>query len=96
MMLACRAGLSEAVREARAIWVEARDAVRGAADSAPLAHDFMELTGKVLFLAVWARIGFRVSAAPEPERYARVAAFVTRRVPHDIRAAHGRLLAEAG
>jgi DNA-binding IclR family transcriptional regulator len=69
--------------------------LRKAPDTSAAAHDFMDLTGQVLFLAVWARIGAMCNAAPEPERYRRVAAFVARRAPHGIRAAFGRLLAEA-
>jgi len=87
---------SDAVREAGDLWVQARDMVREAADTAPLAHDFMDLTGQVLFLAVWARIGAKADSAPDPERYARVAAHVARRAPHGVRAAFGRLLAEVG
>ncbi|GAB4350386.1 MAG: acyl-CoA dehydrogenase C-terminal domain-containing protein [Oricola sp.] len=87
---------SQAVREAAQLWVRARDEVRAAGDTSVLAHDFMQLTGQVLFLAVWARIGMMSGAAPEPERYARVAAFVARRTPHDVWAAYGRLMAEAG
>lgn len=86
---------SEAVAEARGQWIEARETVRTAQDASPLAHDFMQLTGLVLFLAVWARIGAAHETAPEPERYARVATFVARHIPHEIRAAHGRLMAEA-
>lgn len=86
---------SPGVREAAELWAQACDTVRGAEDAAVLAHDFMQLTGLVLFLAVWARIGALSEASPEPERYARVAGFVARRTPHDIRAAHGRLMAEA-
>jgi alkylation response protein AidB-like acyl-CoA dehydrogenase len=86
---------SEAVREAGALWAQARDMLRKAPDTSAAAHDFMDLTGQVLFLAVWARIGAMCNAAPEPERYRRVAAFVARRAPHGIRAAFGRLLAEA-
>ncbi|MCI5075114.1 acyl-CoA dehydrogenase family protein [Oricola sp.] len=85
----------DAVTKAAALWAEARDIVAASGDSAVLAHDFMQLTGAVLFLAVWARIGARAEAAPEPERYARVARFVLRRVPFEIMAAHGRLTAEA-
>ena len=86
---------SPAVREAADMWAGARDMVREASDTGRLAHDFMQLTGQVLFLAVWARIGAMAEMSPEPERYGRVAAFVARRAPHDIRAAHGRLMAEA-
>jgi alkylation response protein AidB-like acyl-CoA dehydrogenase len=85
---------SQAVREALELWAQARNAVREASDTSALAHDFMQLTGQVLFLAVWARIGASSGISPEPERYDRVASFVARRAPHDIRAAFGRLMAE--
>ena len=87
---------SDAVREASDLWVQARHMVREAANFPPLAHDFMDLTGQVLFLAVWARIGSKTDLAPDPDRYARVAAHVARRTPHGIRASFWRLMAEAG
>jgi len=86
---------SQAVRESADLWRQARDAVREAVSPSALAHDFMQLTGQVLFLAVWARIGMMSKESPEPDRYGRVACFVARRTPHDIRAAFGRLMAEA-
>lgn len=86
---------SEVLGEAAELWLQARDVVRDASDTSVLARDFMQLTGLVLYLAVWARIGVMNGASPEPERYARIASFVMRRTPHDIRAAHGRLMAEA-
>jgi hypothetical protein len=86
---------SKFVREAGELWAQARDAVRKAPDTSVLAHDFMQLTGQVLFLAVWARIGARATLSPEPERYQGSPSFVARRAPHDIRAAFGRLMAEA-
>ena len=85
---------SGALREAGGLWENARDTVREAKDTGVLAHDFMQLTGLVLFLAVWARIAAKAAAAPEPERYARVGRFVARRTLPAIRAAGERLVAE--
>lgn len=86
---------SDVLHEALDMWFRARDIVREATDPGALAYDFMQITGQVLFLAVWARIGAMCDASPDPERYSRVAAFVARRTPHDVRAAFGRLRAEA-
>lgn len=82
--------------EAADLWTTARDTVRAADDPSRLAHDFMQLSGQVLFLALWARIASKSAASPDPDRYARVASFVARRAPHEMRAQCGRLMAEAG
>ena len=44
------------VLEARDLWRRARAKVAASRDPAPLAHDFMQLTGTLLYKAVWAKI----------------------------------------
>ncbi len=74
-------------------WCAARRRVESAADPGALAHDFMQATGLILFLALWARIGARAGAAPRPSDYARLAAMVPRRFGPDLAAAGARVAA---
>ncbi|MCY4426588.1 MAG: acyl-CoA dehydrogenase family protein [Halieaceae bacterium] len=48
------------------------------------AGDFMQLTGKLLFLALWLRILDRVDRSSSPEMYGRVGKRVLKRVPLEI------------
>lgn len=76
-------------------WRTARRTVERAADPAPLAHDFMQATALILFLALWARIGARAADAPRPVDYARLSAMVPHSFGVDFGAACARLAVQA-
>jgi len=65
---------SEVLSDALSSWRVSRKTVSEAAEPTNLAHDFMQETSKLLFLAMWIMIGSKSSRAPLPSRYQRLAA----------------------
>ncbi|MBR9910152.1 MAG: acyl-CoA dehydrogenase [Gammaproteobacteria bacterium] len=77
-------GVAETVLAGLDCWSRARACVDASGASSACARDFMRLTGKVLYLALWSKICHRADAAPDVDLYRRAAARVLRRVPCEI------------
>ncbi|MBY6049409.1 acyl-CoA dehydrogenase family protein [Vannielia litorea] len=84
---------SDAVAQAARDWGEARMALAGAEDAAPLAHDFCRLCGCTMALALWAKIAAVAGESHAPERFTRLAADQTRRLAAEISMLKGLLTA---
>ena len=81
-----------ALLESMEHWSGAREIVRAASDPTVFAHEFMQLSAQVLYLAVWVRLNTISRLSPDPARYANLAEIVIRTLPHDILATSRRLI----
>ncbi len=61
------------------LWLRERDRVLAAADPAPLAHDFTQLTAELFFRATWVKLLSASTGTPRGPEFERLAAVVARR-----------------
>jgi hypothetical protein len=85
---------AEVLKASLQLWQDTKSQLQ--AKSAPLtiANDFMTMTCKLLFVALWVKIQHHEAQSPNQEAYQRASQFVLRREPIDIEALAKQIAAE--